>query len=33
MMTMQNPEKLASGQIDKKMMQKMAKSMKGKIKF
>jgi len=33
MMNMQNPEKLASGQIDKKMMQKMAKSMKGKIKF
>jgi len=33
MMSMQNPEKLASGQIDKKMMQKMAKSMKGKIKF
>ena len=33
MMNMQNPEKLANGQIDKKMMQKMAKSMKGKIKF
>ena len=33
MMNMQNPEKLASGQIDKKMMQKMAKSMKGKLKF
>jgi signal recognition particle subunit SRP54 len=33
MMNMQNPEKLASGQIDKKMMQKMAKSMKGKMKF
>lgn len=28
-----NPEKMASGQIDKKMMQKMAKQFKGKIKF
>jgi signal recognition particle subunit SRP54 len=33
MMSMQNPEKLASGQIDKKMMQKIAKQMKGKVKF
>ena len=33
MMNMQNPEKLASGQIDKKMMQKIAKQMKGKFKF
>jgi len=33
MMNMQNPEKLASGQIDKKMMQKMAKQMRGKMKF
>ncbi|MAG40198.1 signal recognition particle protein [Candidatus Pacearchaeota archaeon] len=33
MMNMQNPEKLASGQIDKKMMQKIAKQMKGKVKF
>ncbi|MBT7706675.1 signal recognition particle protein [archaeon] len=33
MMKMQNPDKLASGQIDKKMMQKIAKQMKGKMKF
>ena len=32
-MKMQNPEKMASGQIDKKMMQKIAKQMKGKVKF
>jgi signal recognition particle subunit SRP54 len=33
MMHTQDPEKLASGKMDKKMMQKMAKSMKGKFKF
>ena len=33
MMKMQNPEKMASGQIDKKMMQKIARQMKGKVKF
>ncbi len=33
MMNMQNPEKLASGKIDKKMMQKIAKQMRGNVKF
>lgn len=33
MMHMQNPEAMASGEVDPKMMQKMAKKMRGKMKF
>jgi len=33
MMYSSNAEKISSGEIDKKTMQKIAKQMKGKIKF